>query len=303
MINQIKVAYLLLVHNNPKQLNIFINQLLNNGDCDIYIHIDRKNREIEKEIVQNSHIHIYSIYEVKWGSFEIIKASIYLMRKAIKSNIQYTHFYFGSGQDLLVKKGLYKYLSDHPKDIFINVYNEVNDMSRIGARYRVCWPKILMKRNDVHIYRLIRFIIQILCSIGIVMFPNRHKLRKGIRIYTGSTWFLGTYDLLCYIIQYLDNNCYYMDFWKNSLASDLMFFHTIIMNSEYSTNIVGDIVYKKWGATLKSRNHPVIIEMKNIKEIEESDFYFARKFDMSVDYNVISYYYKSISYNVHEEKS
>ena len=43
--------------------------------------------------------------------------------------------------------------------------------------------------------------------------------------------------------------------------------------------------------------------MKNIKEIEESDFYFARKFDMSVDYNVISYYYKSISYNVHEEKS
>ena len=48
--SKIKIAYLLLVHKNANQVNIFINQLLNYGDCDIFIHVDCKNSFLESQL-------------------------------------------------------------------------------------------------------------------------------------------------------------------------------------------------------------------------------------------------------------
>ena len=37
--SQIRIAYLLVAHKCPEQVNLFINQLLNYGDCDVYVHV------------------------------------------------------------------------------------------------------------------------------------------------------------------------------------------------------------------------------------------------------------------------
>lgn len=38
----VKIAYLLVAHKNPEQVNMFINQLLQYGACDVYVHVDKK---------------------------------------------------------------------------------------------------------------------------------------------------------------------------------------------------------------------------------------------------------------------
>ena len=296
-----KLAYLLVVHNNPEQLNNFIQQLVFNGDCDIYIHVDKKSENLIPQIISNEHVFIFSEYYVNWGSFEIVKAAILLMEKARNSGCIYTHFYFGSGNDLLVRKGLYEYLSKEDTDVFMDIYHEVKLRSREASRFLVAWPQKYMIRNDLHLYRFVRIFIQIMCSIGIVLHKNSSKLPVNTKFYTGSTWFLAKIEVLDYILLYIENNPEYLDFWKNSLASDLMFFHTIIMASPYKDNIGEDVVYKKWGTTFKTRNHPITITKDDISDISCSKRYFARKFDYKVDAEVVDYYVKLIHSGENDE--
>ena len=108
--NSIKIAYLLVAHKSPEQVNLFINQLLDYGDCDVYVHVDKKNPELYEKIIDSPRVMKCSIYDVRWGSSEIVKAAFELMRRAKEADKNYTHMYFGSGQDLLIKKACMNFL-------------------------------------------------------------------------------------------------------------------------------------------------------------------------------------------------
>ncbi|SFR86572.1 beta-1,6-N-acetylglucosaminyltransferase [[Clostridium] aminophilum] len=285
-----KIAYLLLAHKSPKQINMFINQLLNYGDCDIYIHVDKKSENIISEISKNEHVVVISKYVVSWGSFEIPKACLELMRIASESGKGYTHFYFGSCQDLLVKKGLYEFLEKDPEITYVKILGAVDNYSRTSARYRVRWPKKLMIRNDWHIYRFVRIAIQYMCKYGIVFRKNRRPIPDGMTFYEGRTWFIAPMKMMNYILKYVDDNPSFVQFWEESLASDLMFFQTIIMNSPYRAKIKDELMYVNFGKTFGTMNHPLDISIDDEKNIEKSDFYCARKFDMESDPATFKHY-------------
>lgn len=284
------MAYLILVHKNPEQVNMFIEQLLNYGDCDIYIHVDKKAENIIPDIRKDNRIYVVSKYSVSWGSFEIVKAAIELMKMVTNSRMDYTHMYFGSGQDLLVKKGLYEYLSKNRDKIFLRINGKIDNSRRASARYRICWPHKLMIRNDLHPYRFIRIAMQFLCKFGIVVRPNKKTIKNKVTFYEGRTWFIAPIDVLEYIVDYVKNNPDYVDFWENSLASDLMFFQTIIMNSRYVGNVEDELMYVKFGETFSTMNHPLTITMDDVEKIDDGNFYCARKFEISESQESIEYY-------------
>ena len=288
--DKIKMAYLILVHKNPEQVNMFIEQLLNYGDCDIYIHVDKKAENIIPDIRKDNRIYVVSKYSVSWGSFEIVKAAIELMKMVTNSRMDYTHMYFGSGQDLLVKKGLYEYLSKNRDKIFLRINGKIDNSRRASARYRICWPHKLMIRNDLHPYRFIRIAMQFLCKFGIVVRPNKKTIKNKVTFYEGRTWFIAPIDVLEYIVDYVKNNPDYVDFWENSLASDLMFFQTIIMNSRYVGNVEDELMYVKFGETFSTMNHPLTITMDDVEKIDDGNFYCARKFEISESQESIEYY-------------
>lgn len=293
-LNGIKIAYLLVAHKCSEQINLFIKQLLRYGDCDVYIHIDKKNAEMGNQIIKSSRVYICSIYDVRWGSFEIVKAAIELMKLAMNSKTMYTHIYFGSGQDMLVKKGLYSYLSLHSQNIFVRIINEVKDSDRASARYKICWPKKLMIRDDLHPYRVIRIMLQYLCKIGIVVWANNKKLRKKVKFYEGRTWFIAPIEAIEYILEYISKNPDYLDFWEDSLASDLMFFQTIIMNSPFADKVLNELMYVNFGKTFSTMNHPQTITMDVVDSIKCGDYFCARKFEYYESRDVITYFEKNI---------
>lgn len=276
----IKIAYLLVAHKCPEQVNMFINQLLNYGDCDIYVHVDKKNPVLFNKIVESQRVYKCSVYDVRWGSFEIVKAALKLMRMAKESGRAYTHMYFGSGQDLLIKQGLYEFLADNSQYIFLKIVGEVKDSNRASARYRICWPHKLMIRNDLHPYRFIRIFMQILCCFGIVIKKNRKLLKRKVSFYEGRTWFIAPIYVLEYIIDYIEQNLDYVDYWEDSLASDLMFFQTIIMNSPFADMVKDELMYVNFGKTFATMNHPITIDLETAKTIQDGRFFFARKFEI-----------------------
>ncbi len=289
----VKLAYLLLAHTNPQQVNAFINQVLEYGDCDVYVHIDKKNVSMMNDITKSPRVFVFSEYEVRWGSFEIVKATIFLMRHALESGNEYSHIYFGSGQDLLVKKGLYSYLESKPDTTFIRINNEVKDKDRRAARYKVNWPKRLMKREDWSLSRFIRIGIQLLCGFGIVLYPNKNVLHEKMRFYEGRTWFIAPMDVIEYICGFLNEHEGYSRYWENSLASDLMFFQTIIMNSPYKDSVEDELMYVNFGKTFGTMNHPLDIKIDDDMRIEAGDFFCARKFNFA-DQRTFEYYLKKV---------
>ncbi len=288
--SQIRIAYLLVAHKCPEQVNLFINQLLNYGDCDVYVHVDKKNIQLLESIIKSPRVFLCSIYDVRWGSFEIVKAALELMRMVKESGRTYTHVYFGSGQDLLVKKGLYEYLAENDNKIFLHIVGEITDSKRASSRYRICWPHKLMIRDDLHLYRFIRIIMQILCSLGVVINKNKKQLKKPVRFYEGRTWFIAPISVLRYILEYIDKNPDFVDFWEDSLASDLMFFQTIIMNSSFADKVADELMFVNFGKTFATMNHPLNITQEMDEEIEKGIFYCARKFELSEDRSAIDYF-------------
>lgn len=291
--SQIKIAYLLVAHKCPEQVNLFINQLLNYGDCDVYVHVDKKNPKLQETIIKSPRVFVCSICDVRWGSFEIVKAAVELMKMVVSSGKSYSHMYFGSGQDLLVKKGMYDYLEAKPKKVFLHIVGEIKNSDRESARYRVCWPHKLMIRNDLHPYRFVRIAMQLLCKLGIVIRKNRKTLKKQVRFYEGHTWFIAPYEVLKYIVNYIQDNPDYVDYWEDSLASDLMFFQTIIMNSPFVSNVEDELMFVKFGETFSTKNHPLTVSVEMEKEIEDGNYFCARKFEIT-EIDTIRYYIEKV---------
>lgn len=274
--NGVRIAYLLLAHKSPEQLNLFIRQLLDYGDCDVYVHVDVTHKEICEQLIRDDRVIVCSEFETRWASFDICKAALKLMTLANESGKYYSHFYFGSGQDLLVKKGLYEYLAEHEDKIFLRIIREVTEKDKASARYKVRWSRKLMVSKNFHVYRLVRKCLQMFCRMGIVIHRNKKTLNRKVKFYTGGTWFVAPMDVLRYILKYMEENPDYEDFWEDSLASDLMFFQTVIMNSQYAENIEPELMYIHWGD-----NHPLNVTADDNETIESGNYYCARKFDLS----------------------
>ena len=106
--------------------------------------------------------------------------------------------------------------------------------------------------------------------------------------YEGRTWFIAPIAVMDYIVEYVNKHVDFYDYWEDSLASDLMFFQTIIMNSPFREKIEDELMYVKFGKTFKTMNHPVTITNKDVCLIEAGNFFCARKFELeekeAIDY-------------------
>uniref|UniRef100_UPI002368A394 beta-1,6-N-acetylglucosaminyltransferase n=1 Tax=Bacillus hominis TaxID=2817478 RepID=UPI002368A394 len=112
-----------------------------------------------------------------------------------------------------------------------------------------------------------------------------------MEFYHGSSWFCIPLDVAKYIIEFLEQNSWYYYLFKYALCPDEWFFQTIIMNSDFKCQVINNnLVYLRWGEDYTNKNHPIVFTLKDVDSIESSNQYFARKFDRSVDEEVIGYF-------------
>ncbi|HEY2420386.1 MAG TPA: beta-1,6-N-acetylglucosaminyltransferase, partial [Neobacillus sp.] len=200
-------------------------------------------------------------------------------------------------QDLLVKNGFKEYLMNNKNKIFMNAYY-VDKKEPHASFVNVRWPKLARRLyvNPFHPYRVLRRAIASLYGLGLNLLPNKSRLPNNFSIYNGSNWFCIPIHVAQYIIEFIDDNKWYYETFKNSLVPDEFFFQTIIMNSKFKSDVVNhNLMYIKFGETLKGRNNPITLRMEHINIIKNSNEFFARKFDESVDNQVIDYFSKEIS--------
>lgn len=266
-----KMCYLIHCHTNYEQVNYLIRKL-NNKYIDFVINVDKKS-DIYNNIIKLDNVFLVEKRRnINWGTSSQIYAIIDSLKYVLDLKNKYSYIHLISGQDFPIKNN----------DYIINFFNN-NNKEYIAAEElpRKCWynggferlifyyPQFLIKRNSF----ILRIYLKILRTL---------KLKRSIdnlpKLYGGSSWFSLTGECCKYIVDFIENNDWYLKIFNNTMCCDEIFFQTIIMNSPYGKNVVNDnLRFIKWNEGSVSPN---LLSNEDLEILKNSEKIFARKFDL-----------------------
>ena len=286
MIND-RHAYLIMAHNQPELLKKLL-ILLDDERNDIYIHVDKKMSNFQKDeyekVLNKSEIRWVKRTDAKWGSYSLINCELLLLEEAIK--VEHGYYHLLSGADLPLKS----------QDEIHKFFKKNHGLEFVAGDGTIIREDLLERVKYYHFYigkpgkkeeRLRRHLREIQDILGI----NRIKKYPGICFQKGSQWFSITHELAVFVVN--KKRWIKKVFWKSS-CGDEMFLQTVVRNSMFVEKICNQITmpmitdtrYIDW-----KRGNPYVFRINDYLDLVSSTALFARKFDDNVDDDIIEKLY------------
>lgn len=297
---EMKHAYLIIAHNEPKILSILVSSLKQDSRNDVLVHIDKKVKgtvysELETAVL-NGGGKICSVrVSVSWGDFSQIRAEMALFDEAAKGKYDYYHLL--SGVDLPIKPiaEIGDFFEEHPNQVFLRcVPDDESNMKHV----RFCTdyyhfmgvrdiPYIGKIWQHLHLRRLLVFIQQIM--------GMSRCAKDDFKMYKGDQWVSLSHDAVEYLLSRKD---FIFKRFSYCCCPDEIYKHTVLMNSQFH-----DRVYQpecsNQNAMLRlidwKRGIPYVWTMEEKDEILASGNFFARKFSTQKDDEIVDYIDKILS--------
>ena len=136
-----KIAYCIIAHKDPVQLERLIKALYIKDTTSFYIHIDRKANIKLFENLLNSAPNIHIIKKrinVKWGAYSQCESQISLLESVLSDNVAYNRIFFLSGLDYPL------WSNNHILDYLKN-----NDNKELIMAFNLTKSKIIKQQNKV----------------------------------------------------------------------------------------------------------------------------------------------------------
>jgi hypothetical protein len=280
------IAILLLAHKSKEQIDRLINHLI--SDFDIYIHIDKGSNILIKN---RENIRVYKEYKTYWGSVNLIKATLLLLREAFEK--KHDRYVLISGQDLPIKSNqeIKNYFKNNVNN-YIETYKmpyEFGNFDSPMSRVTKYWPIQNFRWKDgKNLKRKIIYKIKIyLLNISF----NLKARKLDYTFYGGSQWFNLTNDCVEDMLSYIETNPKFLKRFQFTQFSDEIFFQTLanILNIKINN---ASLRYIDWE---KGPDRPRTLRMDDYQNIINSNNLFARKFDPEIDNKIIDLIYHVIS--------
>jgi hypothetical protein len=268
-----KIAYLIMLHNNFSQVRWLIEAIYTNEDL-FLIHIDKKSdhifsQQIEEYIKNRPNIKYLSRRRVYRFGWSVVELELQAIRMLVSSKEEWQYLINLSGQDYPIKP-----------------------ISAIRAKLTAEWPRNFVEvipfskmaeldPHDPHLARRLAFEM----FRTVVTTRIRLPLPKMVNVrYKGSAWFMLTRDfcewlLSASITKQVEKLVRYT--WN----PDELFFQVLVMNSPYR-NLLTEHYGREiiWPGGVSS---PKTLGMEDYERISASPALFARKFDESVDRQIL----------------
>lgn len=277
-----KIAYLILAHNNYNHLKKLVNAL-NDGNGVFFIHIDNT-LKLPDDLNESENVVFVRGPKVNWAGWSTVEAIISLLRTATKYGFDY--YYFLSGADYPIRPNSFLYSQLSTGGEFMNIkkgfYNNKSEW-----RFKYYYFDGFDRRN----IRSIKTVFFYLLEKSMRLFYQKKVFFK--QIYVGSTWWGLSHDCCLFVLHFIDHDEEYKKykrFFKTSWDSDESFFQTIIGNSPFYSKCKTHLTYQDWSANPApvwiNKNHVELFKKQTEFVGDYGKFmpFFARKFnDESTD--------------------
>lgn len=271
-----KIAHLLLIHENPSQLKRLI-QRLAHPDAEFYIHVDLKTDINPFLYLQSKDVKfIVNRVKVHWGAYSIVQATVNSLEEILKSDYNYDYINLLSGQDYPLKstEAIHDFFKNNPNKAFMHTLSVENE-----------WQEAIPRLTKYHLsnytfsgkYTLEKWLNFLL--------PSR-KMPNNLIAVGRSQWFSISSQHAEYMVTYLQENKHVKRFFELTWGSDEFVFQTILFNSIYQKDMVNDnLRYIDWS---EGKASPKTFTMNDLPNLLGSGQLFARKFSENIDNAIIN---------------
>lgn len=279
-------AYLILAHSNFYCLERLV-CLLDDPRNDIYIHVDKKTEGFPFEklsrLVCKSGLYYTRRTKVRWGSYSMIAAELILFGEASKKQYSYYHLLSGADLPLKPQTEIHDFFDRHQGTQFIScavemVVEEINAVARFAYYY---FP---FDKNG----RLVR----LQKKAGFV------RQTGGVTCGFGSQWVSLTHEAVTWILTQKNR---IRKTFRLSFACDEVYKQTLLQGSAFKDALFPEkhnparrISHNMREIVWTGGAHPQTFTKADYDYLSKSENLFARKFDDSVDREIIDLIFKDI---------
>ena len=285
-----KHAFLIIAHHEFGILEYLI-RLLDDIRNDIYIHFDKKVKELPALRVNKASIYIVKKrVDVRWGDVSQIQAEFLLFEKACSKG-PYAYYHTISGVDMPLKHpdDFHRFFNQHAGMEFIGFNQQVtkSELDRKVLRYHL-FPKHFRGTNKCAAIgiRIIRFLAMYLQRLlGI-------RRKVNVELKKGCSWVSVTHPFVVYLLTHKNQ---VLSRYRYTFCADEIFLHTLCWDSPFR-NKVFDLQDESRGSLRKInwKNRKLVNwSNQDFDKLMNSKALFARKFS-SRDMHVVKKIYATL---------
>jgi hypothetical protein len=284
-----KIAYLIIAHNQPGHLHRMI-RALSTSNTTFYIHVDAKSDMtlFKKYEYPSNVVFIDQRVLVSHGGFSTAAAMLNLMEAAF-AGPENTYFQVLSGWDYPIKNKevIFEYLDTHYPMNFINFYPLTGQADWVDFIRKYYFVDFI-GQSPIPLQGPLKALQYIVTKL-----PFNRTFIPGMTPYRGSAWFCLNRATISYILDFLhsENGNNYYQFFEHSHCADEIMFHTIVLNSPHAESCrhydrdIKKLMKNENNAYLhyidwdKAREDPAILQIQDLDKLMQSEALFARKFN------------------------
>jgi Core-2/I-Branching enzyme len=267
-----RIAYIVSAYKLPAQLERLLRRLAAPG-VTLAVHVDKKTRGAAWDEMMSRCRDLDVVWlprhRSQWGGFGHVRATLKGIDHVVENGVPFDYAVLLTGQDYPLR----------PPAEIARVLGEAEGrsfMRNIELPWDPWGPRGGLDRvEDWHVitYRRLH-----------VALPLRRKIPGGLKAWGGSAYWCLEGSLVHFVHGYLRENPDYVRFFEHVFVPDELFFQTIIMNSEHRHTVVNDdLRYVDW----TREPAPAVLTRRDVPNLLESGQLFARKFDETVDSEVL----------------
>jgi hypothetical protein len=293
-----RIGYLILAHRYPEQLLRLVNRL-DGKNVVFLVHIDKKvadpvNTYLQSQFFTKKNVRFIKRFTCHWAGFGIIQATLQGIKEAVENKIEVDHLVLLSGQDYPIKSNDYinEFLFRHKGFSFVNhkPFPQPEWKSENGGWHRVeSWHFIRRHTRYVYPCRNIfgigrMSVFNPVWNIAQSIMPKfRRTFPLRLHPFGGAQFWCLSNKHFHYIYDFIQRHPQYLSFFKYVFVPDEILIQTIIGNANFQQEIYNDTLhFLEW-------NRPGAVLNTSDKENIFSTYHlFARKFDTTVDANILN---------------
>ena len=268
-----RVAYIVSAYKLPDQLTRLLRRL-DDGETTVVVHVDRKTsaatyRRMREGAATVSDARFVDRHVCHWGGFGHVRATLKGIDRLLEDGVAFDYVALLTGQDYPLRSSpsLARFFADAGGATYMRHFPLPQPAwdGRGGLDRFESWHLIGPRPLRLRI-------------------PRRRRIPGGLEPYGGSPYWFLPRPVVQYVKDYVDAHPEYVRFFERVLIPDEIFFQTLVMNSPYRDTVVdANLRYIDWSTD----PGPAILGIGDLAKLTSSGMLFARKFDQTVDREIL----------------